>query len=128
ADGTADEWYRLALIEFDRERPDAAAQAMIQLVERWPETLPRLNETVLFQLQYRLKSASDTRLALLRALFDANWVSRTSDLSPIWLNLAEMLVERGRHDDARVVARRIQGPLQLVALRSDKRFDFMVRS
>ncbi|MBN7137640.1 hypothetical protein A7A76_23355 [Lysobacter enzymogenes] len=127
ADGTADEWYRLALIEFDRERPDAAAQAMIQLVERWPETLPQLNETVLFQLQYRLEPTSDTRLALLRALFDANWISRTSDLSPIWLNLAEMLVERGRRDDARLVARRIQGPLQLVALRSDKRFDFMVR-
>lgn len=128
AHGSPEDWYRLALIELDLDRPEASAQALIELVERWPETLPELDEGVLFRLQYRLEPGSDARLALLRALFDANWTSRTSDLSPAWLSLAEMLVERGRRDDARAVARRIAGPLQLVALRSDRRFDYMVRS
>lgn len=122
----ADDWYRLALIESDLERPDAAAQAFIHLVEHWPDVLPNVNEATLFRLQYLLPRGSDTRLALLRALFAANWTSRTSDPSAIWLSLTEMLVERGRNDEARAVAKRIVGPMQVVALRSDKRFDFMV--
>lgn len=127
AESEPEGWYRLALIEFDLDRFDASAQAFIHLVEHWPEVLPNVDEAALFRLQFKLPHASDTRLALLRALFDANWTSRTGDLSPMWLNLAEALVERGRRDEARAVAKRIVGPMQLVALRSDKRFDYLVQ-
>lgn len=122
-----EDWYRVALIEFDLDRFEPSAQAFIHLVEHWPEVLPNVDEAALFRLQFKLPRGSDTRLALLRALFDANWTSRTSDLSPMWLNLTEALVERGRRDEARAVAKRIVGPMQLVALRSDKRFDYLVQ-
>ncbi|QWP78126.1 hypothetical protein J5226_06945 [Lysobacter sp. K5869] len=122
----ADDWYRLALIESELERPEAAAQAFIHLTEHWPEALAKVDESTVFRLQYLLPRGSDTRLDLLQALFAANWTSRTSDPSTIWLSLTEMLVDRDRRDEARAVAKRVVGPIQVVALRSDKRFDFMV--
>lgn len=127
AENTPDDWYRLALVEYDLKHYDAAADAFVQLVEYWPEALAKVNSDILSRLQTELPHGSEQRLTLLRALYAANWSHRTADASPVWFALVEMLVERGRRDEARTVVKRIVDPMQLVRLRIDKRFDFLAQ-
>ncbi|ROU08121.1 hypothetical protein D9T17_05620 [Lysobacter enzymogenes] len=127
AENTPDDWYRLALVEYDLKHYEAAADAFVQLVEYWPESLAKVNSDILSRLQTELPHGSEQRLTLLRALYAANWSHRTADASPVWFALVEMLVERGRRDEARTVVKRIVDPMQLVRLRIDKRFDFLAQ-
>ncbi|WP_064747438.1 hypothetical protein [Lysobacter antibioticus] len=123
-----DGWYRLSAIEFNLHRHNESARAFIHLVEYWPELLPNIDEQMIFQLVNRLDRESETRFGLVRALYDANWHSLTGDDGELWFVLLERHVERGEHEAARGVVRRIADPLSLVRLRSDKRFDFLVEA
>jgi tetratricopeptide (TPR) repeat protein len=121
-----DDLYRLALIEFDLQRHDGSAEAMSRFVEYHPELLPQVSPDFLFQLVRAIEPASDIRLGLMQALFDANWRTPAQDESAIWYALALRRVIRGEPELAVGPLRRVNDPSSLVLLRSDRRFDRMI--
>lgn len=122
-DSDADDWYRIAMIELEEGRPEAGAVAFTEVVERWPELLPNVHERYVMQLVYRSRPGSPERVALLRALFDANWDARLGSASDAWYELAVEALDRGDADTARAAIARIASPEPMVRLRSEKRFD-----
>lgn len=121
-----DDWYRLALVESDRGRHDEAAHALTQLVQLRPDLLPNLDPDFPHHLLRRAEPASDQRLQLMQALFDANWQGASDSDSVVWYQLALQRVIRGEPERARGPIRRIRDPISLVRLRSDRRFDALV--
>jgi tetratricopeptide (TPR) repeat protein len=123
-----DDFYRLSTIQFELGNLDASAKALTGLVERWPELLVNLDASLIYQLIFRTEHISQERLELMQALFYANWDGAGVSASSAWHQLALLHVERGDHEAARAVIRRIDGPNQLIALRSDRRFDALLDS
>ena len=121
-----DDWYRLSMVEFDLGHLDASAKALTGLVERWPELLGNIDASLVYQLIHRAGHTSQERLGLMQALYDANWDGAGGSAGAVWLQLALLRVERGELDAARAVIKRIDGPDQLIALRSDRRFDALL--
>jgi len=126
AEPDPDVWYRLSFAEYDLGHYEASATVFTEIVERWPELLPNVEEFHIHRLRDSLPSDSAAQLALLQALFDANWSSKSGGDSTIWYDLAVARADRGEMDAARAAIRRIDAPLDLVSLRSDKRFDAVI--
>jgi len=122
-DSDPDDWYRVAMLERDADRPDAGAVAFTELVERWPQLLPNVEELQVLLLIHRSTTGSPERLAMLKALFNANWNSRLGGASEAWYALAVESMDRGDADTARAAIARIATPEPLIRLRSEKRFD-----
>ena len=124
--GDPDDWYRLSLLEYDLGQFDASATALTRLAEGWPELLVNADVDHIYRLLHKTDPVSKARLELLQSLFDANWNSKTDNDSGIWYELALLRIERGEVDAARAAIKRVNAPMQLVRLRSDKRFDTIV--
>ncbi len=123
ADSDPDDWYRLSYLEYDLDRVEEAATAFTEVIERWPQLLPNVDESHIHRLRNSLDFDSPVRLKLLQALFDANWKTTGGGDSAAWYSLAVARAERGDMDGVRAAVRRIDDPLDLVRLRSDMRFD-----
>lgn len=121
-----DDWYALSFLEYDLGRYEASATAFIELVERWPELLPNVEEYHIQRVYQELPASSQLELTFLQALFDANWRSKWDGNSRLWYKLALARSNRGEIDLLPAVLRRIDGPDELVMLRSDKRFDAVI--
>lgn len=122
----ADDWYRLAIVEWDRKRHEDAARALTELVQRHPQLLPNIDSEFPNQLLYATEPDSDARLALMEALFHANWQGASGNDSTIWYQLALQHVIRGQPERARAPLARVEDPDSLVRIRSDRRFDALI--
>lgn len=105
---------------------DDALASVTRIVEQWPERAARISQSRLYEVVHaanRLPS-SDAKLRLLSGLFDMRWRSPYSgEPSDLWRELALVLVERGRLNEAGAVVARITAPGVLVRIRADRRFD-----
>jgi len=120
-----DDWYRLAQLELQLGEFDRASSALATFAARWPELLPNISLRLVPSLVYGSKPASEERLALMQALFDANWKDEAID-GAIWYELAVALIVRGQADAVRKTLKRIDTPRSLIRVRADKRFDALV--
>ncbi|WP_111267635.1 tetratricopeptide repeat protein [Marilutibacter maris] len=123
AEAGSDDWYRLAMLESFLGEHEAAAAAFIEFVQRWPEQLEDIDEIVIHQLRHALPADSRARVEMAQALFDANWKSPYGGDSSIWYDLALARLGQNQPEQARAVLTRIDTPVDLIRIRSDKRFD-----
>lgn len=120
-----DDWYRLAQLELQLGELDRGSSALATFVARWPELLPNISVDLVPRLVYGSEPASGERLALMQALFDANWKDEAAD-GAIWYELAVAQIVRGQTDAVRKTFKRIDAPTSLIRVRADKRFDALV--
>jgi predicted Zn-dependent protease len=120
-----DDWYRLAQLELQLGELDRASSALAAFAAQWPELLPNISVDLVPHLVYVSEPASEDRLALMQALFDANWKDEAAD-GAIWYELAVAQLVRGQTDAVRQALKRIDAPTSLIRVRADKRFDALV--
>ncbi|MEG2803045.1 hypothetical protein [Stenotrophomonas sp.] len=88
--------------------------------------LADLDVQMAYSLIDRLQDQPARRRALLQVMFDRDWTDDGIEPAGLWLQLATLQADAG--DTARVAATvaRIDKPMEVVNLRSDKRFDALV--
>lgn len=121
-----DEWYRLSRLARGTNDVEGAGTSLIQFTERWPDLLDHLEQVHILQTVQFLDHDSPTKLALLMALFDANWDRNGAGASMLWFELAALLIEHRDSSAAAVAMKRVDTPAELVKLRIDRRFDSLV--
>jgi tetratricopeptide (TPR) repeat protein len=109
-----------------------AIYAITTLVRRWPESLADYNSTPIRRLAVGFGPAradEESRMKLLEALYAAKWkIDFGVEPSGLWQELARMLVERGRAEQASDVLAHVTDPRGILAVRVDNRFDALVRA
>lgn len=120
-----DDWYRLALLELQLGDRARSARYLTAFARRWPNLVDNLDRQFLSDHIYRSEAVSAVRLALLQALFDANWSDRQNGVSDAWRELALSHIANGHLSAAASAIASIDDPLVIAKLRSDKRFDAM---
>jgi len=126
--GDPDDWHRLSMAEDLLGHHDAAADALIRILHDWPHLTDALSAGNVLNVVDHLPRESDKRLALMSALFEANWKREEESASELWRELALTLIEQGRSDEARDVIARIAWPDTLMSMQADRRFDGTVPS
>lgn len=122
----ADDWHRLSMAEEINGNDEAAADALIHILQEWPGLANGLEANNLLSLVDDLPLESDKRMALMRSLFDANWKEQEEAASDLWYQLALTLVERGDREQAREVIARVAWPYPLIKVQADRRFDGLI--
>jgi tetratricopeptide (TPR) repeat protein len=122
----ADDWHRLSMAEEINGNDDAAADALIHILQEWPGLANGLEAGNVLSLVDDLPVDSDKRMVLMRSLFDANWKWQEEAASDLWYELALTLVERGEKDQAREVISGVAWPYPLIQMQADRRFDGLV--
>jgi beta-barrel assembly-enhancing protease len=131
ARGEASEYdNRLAQLHTDARlghRAEAVAD-MTLLAQRWPDRVRTMEpESVLWVVNESYHLPRGAALPLLQALYDAHWKLRYElEPSELWLRLTRLLLERGEVAEAIQVSLRITKTHDLIAMRSDRRFDAVV--
>ncbi len=102
-----------------------AGHSLAVLAARWPGKLEDLVPGAVFQLHYQLKlaHAADVDMAMLDALFDADWQVGGVEPSGLWRDLALAHLERHQVARATRAALRITSARVAVSVLVDKRFD-----
>lgn len=113
---------RLAWFQLQGEDPVGAADSVIRGAAN-SEGSPDITTQMIWQLDTELKHLPEKRMALLQALFERNWINDGVEPVDLWLTLATLQVEAGHGDRVAATLERIDAPIPLVRLRSDKRFD-----
>ncbi len=105
---------------------DAAADNMIRGIRDSKDT-PALAEHQVWYISMHLRKDPARRQALLQGLFDQHW--KPDGIEPIWywVDLAELQVESPQSDRVAATLERVDAPLPLIQLRSDKRFDRFIQ-
>ncbi|HDS0948335.1 TPA: hypothetical protein QDZ34_000724 [Stenotrophomonas maltophilia] len=118
-------WLTRVYIDMSQERLDDATDHLLQAARFADPSTGGLTIELrnADYLQYHLRDQPQRRLALLKALFNAPWKPDDLEPSRIWVQLAAMQVDAGLGKDVAATLARIDTPLELVELRSDKRFD-----
>ncbi|MDE2489470.1 MAG: hypothetical protein KGM24_01395, partial [Elusimicrobia bacterium] len=102
-----------------------AALTLATLAWKWPAAAGALDDALVEPvLASDAELPRPLRLDVLRALFLAHW-KRRGRFEPdrAWRDLARLLIEDGRLDEAAAVVARIEDPYVLIGMRADKRFD-----
>lgn len=120
--GNATARFLLASGQLVDNEVEASARNIIRAIDD-TDGVPDLHKDMVWQLDLLLKDTPATRLDLLQALFDRNWKNDDIDPAALWVTLATLQVEAGQRDKVRATLERIDQPLALITLRSDKRFD-----
>ncbi|WP_315387518.1 tetratricopeptide repeat protein [uncultured Stenotrophomonas sp.] len=113
---------RLAWFQLHGQQPVAAADSVIRGAAD-SEGSPDITTDMVWQLDTELKDLPEKRLALLQALFDRSWKNDGVEPVELWVTLATLQVEAGHGDRVAATLERVDAPIALVRLRSDKRFD-----
>jgi tetratricopeptide (TPR) repeat protein len=110
------------------DRQAAAVADLTLLAQRWPERLKSLPPEFVLQIVGDSNHLPHpANLALLRALYDAQWQLRWGiEPSSSWLRLTRLLLEQGALAEAIQVSLRITDTHDLIAMRADRRFDAVV--
>lgn len=101
---------------------DAAADNMIRGI-RDSKDASALAEDQVWYISMHLRKDPARKQALLQALFDQRWKPDGIEPSWYWVDLAELQVESPQSDRVAATLERVDEPLPLIQLRSDKRFD-----
>lgn len=117
---------RLAWFQLFDDQPTAAADSVIRGAAD-SKASPDISNEMVWQLDGELKDLPEKRLALLQALFDSDWKNDGVEPVELWAVLATLQVEQGHGDRVAATLERIDAPIALVRLRSDKRFDRYLR-
>ncbi|HDS0948336.1 TPA: hypothetical protein QDZ34_000725 [Stenotrophomonas maltophilia] len=112
----------LMVLDISQDKATQAADRLIQASSRSSQPLAISAETVGY-LQNSLRDQPAQRLAVLQALFDSGWKSDGVEPNALWLILAQLQIENGKGAQVPATVARIDTPVELIALRSDKRFD-----
>lgn len=105
---------------------DAAADNMIRGI-RDSKDMPPLAEDQVWYISMHLRTDPARRQALLQALFDQHWKPDGIEPSWYWVDLAELQVESAQSDRVAATLERVDEPLPLIQLRSDRRFDRFIQ-
>lgn len=116
----------LAAHQLRHDQLDAAADNMIQGIADSPD-MPGVDADTVWYLSSHLRDAPAKRLALLQGLFDHGWKADGMEPTWQWADLATLQVDAGQRDKVAATLERVDEPLQLIQLRSDKRFDPFLR-
>ena len=109
-----------------KDQIDAGTDNLIQGIGD-TDGAPELDANFVHHLDKRLKHDPVRRLALQQALFDHQWKIEGVEPMELWTLLATLQVEANQGDKVAATLERIDAPLTLVTLRSDKRFDPYLR-
>jgi tetratricopeptide (TPR) repeat protein len=120
------DWRLRSYLERELGRHDDAAAHFAHVARVWPDQIEDDDLDTVSVLMRDTGPESDGRFALLQALFDANFTPPHQDVDWLWHDLALRCLERDRTACARTAIARIQSPMDLIRLRSDKRFDALV--
>ncbi|WP_290891094.1 hypothetical protein [Arenimonas sp.] len=122
-----DSWTWLTLVEMDRGDFDAAALAMASLARRWPGRMDVFERPQVWLAFGSARRGGDAERALLEALFETGWdLPQLGGADEMWHRLALRRLADGDREGAAEVVARLRAPLQLVQVRSDRRFDGLV--
>jgi len=113
---------RLAWFQWYDKQSVAAADSVIRGAAD-SDGSPDISNEMVWRLDDELKDLPQKRLALLQALFDKGWKNDGVEPVELWVTLATLQVEQGLGDRVPATLARIDAPIPLVRLRSDKRFD-----
>lgn len=98
------------------------------IVQRWPDRSREFDPRyILNAINEAIQLPPGAALPLLQALYDGHWKLKW-DIAPsaAWRDLALLLVEKNRFDEARDVASHVTDVYILIAMRADRRFDALV--
>lgn len=109
-------------VELSGNQPAAATRFLVQALKHAEAPLPVDHQTISY-LQSRLRDQPLQRMELLQALFDNGWKSGGVEPGGLWLALATLQAGNGHTDRIPATVARIDGPGEIIRLRSDKRFD-----
>lgn len=101
----------------------AAASVHLQQAASHADAPLQIDTQTVSYLQYTLRAQPAQRMALLKSLFDNRWKGDGVEPTSLWLVLATLQVEHGRSTEVAATIARIDTPLEVIGLRSDKRFD-----
>jgi tetratricopeptide (TPR) repeat protein len=131
-DAKAEHWFmRAQYASWVDAWPDALL-AVTTIAKRWPDALTTANALLVSRIAYRTRE--DHRheaelLELLNALFAARftleWGTQPDGL---WRDLIVDALEKNDLRRAREISRRLQSPSTLLHLRTDRRFDALVKA
>ncbi|MHA6204117.1 hypothetical protein ACXU4B_06835 [Dyella soli] len=118
-------WYTRLAIAFDLKDYTDSAYCVATIARRWPETLDDINDHAIYQIADRLDTtaAQASKRQMLESLHDARWMDSDGVPSPLWRDLARLLIAQGRMDKAAAVAAQIDSARVAISMRIDKRFD-----
>jgi len=122
----ADARVMLANRQLSLNQLDAAADNMIRAIGDGKDA-PTLEEDQVWFISMHLRKDPARRQALLQALFDHHWKPHGVEPSWYWVDLAELQVASGQLDRVAATLERVDEPLPLIQLRSDKRFDRFIQ-
>ncbi|MGE6332334.1 hypothetical protein [Stenotrophomonas sp. NPDC077659] len=112
----------LMYLELADDHQDQAIDLLIQACTH-SRTPVEVDEDTAGFLDQTLREQPPRRLALLQALFDNGWKGDGPEPSRFWLTLARLQVDHGQGSRVPATLARIDTPLEVITLRSDKRFD-----
>lgn len=114
--------FTLSSIEAAQGNLKPAATLLVKAIGKAGGSMPITRERI-EQMQRGLINAPTERRELLQALFDHQWLSDGEEPSDLWLILAGLQHDAGDSEAVRATVARIDGPMEIIQLRSDKRFD-----
>ncbi|MGV6491874.1 hypothetical protein ACTUVK_001685 [Stenotrophomonas rhizophila] len=114
--------YFLGSLQIDAGELDQGADSIIRAVQTEPGT-PTLRTALAWALAAHLRDQPARLRPFLQALFDKGWTSDGVEPDDLWLSLATLQADAGEAEALATTLSRIDGPRELIALRSDKRFD-----
>lgn len=125
----ADDWFTRTDAAMAASDMDEAARSLALLLRQWPAEATNLNEYSVHRILGKRNGASHEapRRELLESLFDANWVPANTVADECWMELTGLLLAGNDAAKALEVARRIDGPRQIAAMRVDRRFDALAK-
>ncbi|MBO9664084.1 hypothetical protein [Dokdonella sp.] len=123
------DWHSRLRTAYDLKDYDDSARCVTQIAKRWPKTLVEIRAQAIFRIGVQLNEErkDDAYRNMLESLFDAGWTGNDADPDGLWADLARLLLARDDVRKAKQVASHVHLPLEVVALRADRRFDRITR-
>jgi tetratricopeptide (TPR) repeat protein len=121
-----DDYFQLSRVTYNLKRYETSLDAFLDYISRWPELADEQDTPHVWALYHAHKNQPERQVRLFQAMFDARFDDPTADNSEMWFQLTRLYIDRGQIDNARLVAKRIIGPQQIVRMRIDRRFDSIV--
>jgi hypothetical protein len=131
-DASAEHWLMRAQFASWIDAWADAALAITTIAKRWPEFIPEADDRLISRIAFRVNADGRhkvEKIELLKALFEANFVFEGGGQpDALWRDLILDALEHQDLKRARAIAGRVQGPMTLLQMRADRRFDALVKA
>lgn len=115
--------FLLGVLEADSGDAASGARNITRSLQQSEQFVGDVRAGLAAQLLQALEDHPAEQLALLQILFDRQWKPEGIEPAYRWRELAVLQAEVGQHALIPATLARIDTPMELIALRSDKRFD-----